>query len=128
MGVRIMQQSITAGNNFDGTAPPGSLTHVKDMDVYAAAATGGLFDFALTEPMLVYQIELVLGGQSAWTLKLTDIDNIDIVVWTGTTENSFITTAADRILIHEGQKLKLTTTGASGALRARIAVGTVDRR
>ena len=126
MGVRTIQQAITAGNDFDGSAPAGSVVRGSDIEAYPAAATGGLFDFGNANPLEVFQISIRLGGQTTWTLSVVDIDAVETVAWSGTTEASFVTLAGDRFLLLEGQTLKLVTSGASTAMRARISAQTLD--
>jgi len=122
MNARTIQQAITATNQFDGTAPAGAVTRANDIEAYPAAAAGGLFDFALANPAELVQVQIVLGGQTTWSLALVDVDATEVVLFSGTTEASFVTTAADRIILLEGQTLALVTTGATTAMRARISV------
>lgn len=123
MGVAIIQQEITAGNDFDGTLPSTDPTQESDYQKkFPEDTAGGLFDFELDNPAEIFSIELQLGGQSSWQIVKRDIDGDDTVIWSGSTETSFITLASDRILITEGELLLLTTTGATAQLKAKIAV------
>jgi len=122
MNVKTIQQQITAGNDFDGTAPAGTPTRDKDIEAYPPEAAGGLFDFLLKNPAEIASIELILVGQSSWSISKKDVDGAELVLWTGTTETSFITIDSDRMVITEEQLLLVRTTGATGALKARISV------
>lgn len=125
MGALVIQQQISAGNQFDGQAP--STTPARGNDLwkdYPEDSQGGLFDFELEDPALIVNVTLKLDGNtSAWSLNLVDVDGDEVTLFSGTNETSFVTTYGDRVLITQGQKLKLTTTGATGALKARVAVG-----
>lgn len=124
MGVLVFEQSVNTGNNFDGTTPPGSPVPGSDIvKKFPIADTGGLFDFGITNPHWVSSIQLILGGQSTWTLSIVDEDDDEVVIWTGATETSFVALESDRVLILEGQTLKLVTTGTPNVnLKARIAL------
>lgn len=120
MSFRTIQQGITAGNDFDGTAPAGSPTFANDIEAIAAEAAGGLFDFENSNPVEVRQVSILLGGQISWSLVLVDVDDNEFPFLSGTTEASVLDLS--KLILLEGQKLKLTTTGASTAMTARITI------
>lgn len=126
MGVFIIQQQISAGNDFDGTLPAGVPAYDKDIKRFPSGTAGGLFDFEITGPHEIFSIELILGGQSAWSISKEDSDGDEIVLWAGTSEASFVTLLEDRIQITEEETLLVRTTGASAALKCRIAVKKID--
>jgi hypothetical protein len=124
MGIRIIQQTITAGSNFDGLIPTTTPIHGHDIEKeYPTDVHGGLFEFDLTQPAVVYAIEIKFGGQSAWAIHKKDHNGDEFLLYSGTTEAFLATLAKDRTLITEGQKLLLRTTGASTKMIARVAVG-----
>lgn len=124
MGVLVFEQSVNSSHNWNGTAPPG--TPVPGSDIvkkYPIADTGGLFDFEITSPHWISSIQLVLGGQTTWTLSILDEDGAEVVVWSGTTETSFVALESDRALLLEDQTLKLVSTGTPSVnMKARIAL------
>ena len=122
MSVTIIQQSITAGGNFDGTLPAGTPTLNKDIKRFPAAATGGLFDFELKDPHVIRSIEIILGGQNSWTVHKKDSDGDELLSWAGTTETDFITIDEDRMSIYEGELLLVRTVGALTAMKCRVAL------
>jgi hypothetical protein len=124
MGVLVYEQSVNSGHNFDGSAPPGDPVPGSDIvKKFPIADTGGLFDFGITSPHWIASIQLILGGQTTWTLSIVDEDSAEVVVWAGTTESSFVALESDRSLILEGQTLKLVTTGTTtNDVKARIAL------
>lgn len=124
MGVLVHEQSINLGHNFDGTTPPGNPAPGSDIvKKYPIADTGGLFDFEITSPHWISSIQLILGGQTDWTLSIVDEDGAEVVIWAGTNESSFVALESDRALILEGQALKLVTTGTpTNDIKARIAL------
>lgn len=123
MSIRTIEQRVSAGNQFDGTAPTGDPVRGDDLEQYPEEAAGGLFDFGLENPAEINHIELKLGGQTSWSISKRDKDDVDMVLWAGTTETAFATLAEDRMPILEGQKLVLVTTGATAAMKARVSVG-----
>lgn len=124
MGVLVYEQSINSGQNFDGTLP--STTPAPGSDIvkkWPIDDTGGLFDFGLTSPHWISSIQLIMGGQDTWTLSIVDEDGAELLVWDGTTEASFIALETDRVLILEGQSIKLISLGTTIVdMKARIAL------
>lgn len=116
-------QQFAAGGTADGTLPPNGTavdtTTSRYHEIYAAAATGGLFDFQLNKVATVVGFEAVLGGQTAWTLSLTDgiTDSVanDVVLASGTTETSIVLSEQVKAYLLPNQKLRLKTTGTVGA-------------
>jgi hypothetical protein len=123
MAIRTIEQKITAAAQFTGAAPVGVAVKGDDLESYPAGAAGGLFDFANTDPIQVKQIAIKFGGQSSWALTLVDKDAVEVPLLAGTTETGLVTTTCNAYVL-QGQKLKLVTTGATAAMRARISVDT----
>lgn len=121
MGFRTIEQKITAANQFTGAAPAGTAAMGNDMESFPAGTVGGLFDFANADPARVAQIAIKFGGQSSWALTLVDKDAVEVPLLNGTTETGLVTTTCNPLVL-QGQKLKLVTTGATTAMRARITV------
>ena len=119
-----MEQRITAGGGFDGTLPPGAIARKDSIEAYPPAATGGLFDLELKEPVFVRTVELKLGGQSLWTVHKRDKLGDEILVICGTNETDFITTVAESFILTAKQTLVVRTTGATAALICRVSVQT----
>jgi hypothetical protein len=122
MGVAIIQQKISAGGNFDGTLPPGTPVLDKDINRFPVAATGGLFEFNITGPHVIRSVELHLANQTVWSIAKKDSDGDEIVLWSGTVETSFVTISEDFMLLYEEEQLLLRTTGATTAMKCRIAI------
>ncbi len=121
--MRAFQQIVSAGNNFDGT-DPGTTPVVNSAfeKSWPIATHGGLFDFAQRGPVLV-DVQLILGGQSTWSLSLVHSTGAELVLWSGTNETSFATLESDRTLMLAGQTLKFRTTGTTGVdCRVGIAI------
>jgi hypothetical protein len=117
-----MEQSITAGSDFDGTAPSGVVVAKSGIEAYPAGTVGGLFNFGLTQPASVRSVELKLGGQSAWTVHKKDLGGRELLVFAGDAEGSFFSTEADSFVMTDGQLIVVRTTGATGALFARVSI------
>lgn len=123
MALRTIEQKIAAASQFTGVAALGAVTREYDMERYPEGTVGGLFDFVNPNPIQVKQIFIKLGGQSAWSLKLVDVDAVETEILAGTTETFVANQTLNQILL-QGQKLKLTTTGATTAMVARVTATT----
>jgi len=123
MALRTIEQKITAGSQFTGAAPAGTVTRELDMERYPTGTVGGLIDFANPNPIQVKQIFIKLGGQSSWTLQMVDTDAVATTVLSGTTETFVANTTLNLILL-QGQKLKLVTVAATTAMVARVTATT----
>jgi hypothetical protein len=127
MGYRTEMQSISAGNQFDGTAPSGTPTVDNDKKSYPEAAAGGLFDFGHSTPQHVVGIELYADGASdldcsAWSVKKVTAEADEFVVFSGTTEEEFVMRRESRFLLRENEKIKVETTGASVAMHCMVSI------
>lgn len=121
MGFRTIQHKILATNQFAGAAPGGALARENDMEAYAANAAGGLFDFANTDPVEPKFFAFHGGGQASWALVLVDADSLEYPLLSGTNETA-VFERLDHLVLLQGQKLKLTTVGATLAMTARITI------
>lgn len=121
MPARTVQQSISATDQFDGTAPTGTAVFGNDMEAFPEEDVGGLFDFANKDPIQILQIAIKFGGQTSWSLVLVDIDAVEITIAAGTTETQ-LWDVTSRFVILQGQKLKLVTASATTAMVARISI------
>lgn len=119
MGYRTIEQKISATADFDGAAPVGAATYANDMESYPEGVAGGLFSFDNDGPIEIRQFFITLGGQTDWTLSVVDADAAETVVESGTTETYFAKLNWQLILL-SGQKLKLETTAAATAMKARV--------
>jgi hypothetical protein len=124
LGLRTVEQRITAGGAFDGTVPPGTIVRKDSIEAYPPAATGGLFDLDLKEPVFVRTVELKLGGQSLWTVHKRDTFGDEILIICGTNETDFVSTQCESFVMTAKQKLVVRTTGATAALICRVSVQT----
>lgn len=124
LGLRTMEQRVTAGGQFDGTAPVGAITRKNSIEYFPPGPTGGLFDLELKEPVFVRSVELKLGGQSLWTVHKRDFQGDEILVICGTNETDFISTQCESFILTAKQVLVVRTTGATAALICRVSVQT----
>lgn len=132
MGLRTIEQRITATEDFTGVAPTGVFTSANGMERYSnltsapANAVGGLFDFEQDHAIELKQVFFKLGGQTTWTLKLVTPEAVEITLASGTNETFYHSRALDLIMM-PGDKLKIETANATAALIARITVATKIR-
>lgn len=119
--MRVFQQIVSSGNNFDGTDP--GTTPVANSAFeksWPVATHGGLFDFLQRGPVLV-DVQLILGGQTTWSLSLVHATGAELVLWSGTNETSFATLESDRTTMVAGQTLKFRTTGTTN-VNCRVVI------
>ena len=121
-GLRTIQQTLTAGNDFTGVLPTTEVTSALGVEAYGEDAVGGMIDFNLGAPASVRSVELILGGQTFWTVHKQDVDGDEILILCGETEASFLTTEGDSFVMTDGQRLIIRTTGATGRLKARVSI------
>lgn len=120
MGFRTIEHKITAGQQFTGAAPAGAHSVVDGVETFAASNAGGLFDFGQGSGGIeIKQVFIKLGAQASWSLSVIDSDATATVVESGTNEATFAKINWGLILF-KGEKLKLVTVGASGAMKARV--------
>ena len=118
---------IIAAQQLTGALPDKDFDDDHGVRGFLAGSAGGLFelrphtsleDFDLnSRRRTIKQVSLKLGGQSAWSIAITD-GTTDTVVLSGTTEVNIVLT--DEIKLSHDEKLKITTTGATSALRAVV--------
>lgn len=114
----VMSATGGAGTaNFTGGFPSGALTTNGGVFVFAPSAEQGLLDpqaLGINNPLRVIRIELVMAGQSTWTLNLIDTNTATAstaALASGTTDTVKVIEGVD--FLFPGQKLQLVTTGAS---------------
>jgi hypothetical protein len=126
MGYRTHLQQIIASNQFDGTAPAGTATAANGKRTFAPEAAGGLFDLQLSEPAHLMGVQLYADGANdldatAWTISKVTVEGDEFVLFEGTTEDEFITTASQRMVMLPGEKIKVVTAGATVAMRCAVS-------
>jgi len=125
------KHSIDAGSQFDGQEPSTDPDLIKGVKTYSSDTQGGLFtlqpnrdsDGNYDDPddkgqvRIIRSLRVMFGGQSSWTLKITN--GTDDFTWlSGTTDTSLVVT--DNIELMPDEQLKLETTGASSAMFALV--------
>lgn len=123
-GLRIIEQKVTAGNDFTGDNPGTVLSRSDHLEHYPESTVGGLFlpDPELSEPLLLRSIELKLGGQTAWTVHKRDRDGDELLIICGTDETDFVTTVGESVVLSKKQALVVRSTGATAKLICRITL------
>jgi len=135
--IKVIVQRLNIGQVWDGTLPTttpvyptdavGASTGPEATIEYPADDTGGMFDLVgdrnrykklLGVPdrhqesfQRIRQIAMVLGGQSVWTLSLTDGDDT-IDIYSGTNETNVFYSDLN-IVVEPGWYLSLTSTDNS---------------
>ena len=119
-GIIGFEQRILAGSDFNGVAPTGTRKIERGFRYWEAADHGGLFEFDIDEPYLLFNIELKLGGQDTWTIHKKDTAGLELLLWRGTTESDFYTLEEEAVPISIGQKIIVRTDRATTAMVARV--------
>ena len=123
LGLRTIEQKLTAGNDWTGVLPTTTLFRADNLEIYPEDVQGGLFCLPSgCPPMLIRSVELKLGGQSIWTVHKRDRDGDEILIMCGEGDTDFISTEQDTFPLTAGQCLVLRTTGATGKLIARVSM------
>jgi len=127
MSYLTTMQQISAGNQFDGTAPTGSRTGANGKFTFPEEAAGGLFDVGPTEPGHLIGVQLYAAGAAAlgassWSVTKVTAEGDEVSLFSGTTETQFVSTSADRVPLLPGEKIKVVTAGATAALRCMVMV------
>jgi len=117
-----MEQRMAAGSDFDGLLPTTEVVFGDSLEAFPEDIQGGEIDLGLQDPVFVRSVELVLGGQSAWTVHKRDKDGKELLILCGTDETDFLTTEQDSFIMTAKQKLIVRTTGASGSMLCRVHV------
>ena len=133
LSISGIQHQVTAGAQFTGELPTVSspahvVTFANALNKFVADIKGGLFDFEQEEPLRVMQYHFDLGSSIAYVLTVETYDATGTVI---AGESMQLLSATARIVVGtpnwalgKNQKLKLTTSGASAAMIARIHVVT----
>lgn len=125
-GLRTMEQSIAAGNDFNGAAPTTDKAIANGIEKFPEDTVGGLFDFELDAPVSVRSVELFLTGtQKSWSIHKRDVEGRELLVVAGEKEEFFLTTEADSFVLTDKQFLVVRTDSSTGAMFARVSVQAV---
>ena len=129
-------QRIASGEDFTGTAAGLStadfvpvfdretgIIHYKDTvdGVVLEGDRGGLFTFGHQTPIEITQVLADFGASIAWALSIVTADGFTIPV-EGDTARYVHYTPPSRLLLHPGDRLKVTTAAGSAAMWLRISV------
>jgi hypothetical protein len=112
-----ISHEIQAGSQFTGAAPSTAYSDAEGVRWFAADTVGGLFDLGDLYHMIIKRVHIQLGGQSSWTLSMTDGVR-SIVVAEGTAETHV--DEVDLAIVPKGWNLKLVTAGATQAMQAIV--------
>ncbi len=116
-----IRQSIEAGSQFDGQAPLTSPDLAGQIETFPESTQGGLFVFGHTEVIVIVQVEAKLADATDWTLSKVQEDSTEIPWQVRTAAGDLVIAGEDSYLrLLPGQKLKLVTSGATGAMSAVV--------
>lgn len=118
-----IEQRISAGNQFDGSAPASAGTDDTSTGIrtFAAASAGGLFTYDVDQ-LWVYEVRRISGD-------FADATSVSISIVNTAGDEVFIYDAAgvggdvlitDRIQVAPDEKIKVVTAGATAEMVVRV--------
>jgi len=117
-----IQQRITAGNDFDGTAPVAAgLTFANGTNKFAAGATGGLFNFEQDRPICLLQYLLDFGSPVDYTINIVTLDSPDETLLIEEANAQRVVVSPQMLLLAPGQALQVVTQGGTAAMLGRVS-------
>jgi hypothetical protein len=126
LSIRGERQTILRGSNWDGKSSIGNLSNINGILTYSPGTSGGLFKCssridespaARNEYRTITRLSLKFGGQSSWSLSLSD-GTVDVIIRSGTNEKDLV--LLDRIEIAPYEFIKLVSAGASQEMTATL--------
>lgn len=120
-----IRQHITAGSNWTGVIPTTVRAWANWIFSYPTDTVGGLFRpynlalYGSSQAMKLVGFEFMGGAQATWSLSLVDADSKVQVLYSGTTDTSFVSTESSAVVLQIGEELRLVSAGASGAMLAK---------
>lgn len=121
----VIEQRITAGNDFDGTAPGTDSTTAGGIRKFDAADQGGLFEFDFAPNNCLWVVQRLLlkldPVGTTFSLKVKNSAGEEVVVASGAGTDIYRGPIDFGGLVLAGdEQLLLTTGSATGVLLARI--------
>lgn len=120
----IIEQRISAGNDWDGTAP--TIDPVfetpKGVKTFPEAAAGGEFEFDFTSFFLmeVQQISVGFGGVGTKSIVIRRSSGPDIPIFVSTDPLEVDVLITDKIQLARDEKVVILSSGAAAAMYARV--------
>jgi hypothetical protein len=126
MAQKQIVHRVSAGNNFNGATPSGPPVQAGNKDTFPLQAGGGKFDIGGAN-VKAEGLILALDGVAEWKLELIDASD-ELIREIGRTpdddEGDPVTTLTSSITcgidVAAGEKLKLTTTNATGEITSEL--------
>jgi hypothetical protein len=112
----MMRQSTVAGVNLDGLAPVGASVVTNRREVFAASAHGGRFELNPDYSHVVWQIRLVAGTATGYTVSVLNEAGDEFVYLTATGIVGGVSVVLSNLRLHlcGGDILRVVTTGIGG--------------
>ena len=125
LGPHTIIQSVSAGNQFDGTEPATTAVTTKRVKTYPEDDAGGLFEFDQLTGNRIGEVQRValrldLGAGDSWTLSVVHADDSETLWVAGDDDTDVVIT--DKLQLTAGEALKLVTTGGAAAMRADVTL------
>lgn len=120
-----VEQTITAGSDWDGTEPTTTPVVADGVKTYPTHTAGGLFEFAFSDNCTLWEVQRIwvdFNGVATKSILIRreGTPDVDIPIFESTlaSEEKYLNT--DKIIIARGEKLIITSSGAATAMVARV--------
>jgi len=117
-----IQQEITAGSDWDGTAPTTTPVVADGVKSFPTDTQGGLFEFGYDAGFMLWQIERIavdFGGVAVKGIYIRK-GAVDIPIYESTLITEIKILVTDKILLAADEQLVITSSGAAAAMYARV--------
>ena len=118
-----IQQEITAGNDWDGTAPATTAVTADGVKAYPTDTKGGLFEFDYSTGFFLWKVERIVvdfNGVAAKGIYIRKTGVPDIPIWESTLASEEKLLITDEILLQADESLVIVSTSAANAMYARV--------
>lgn len=118
----VIEQRISAGNDWDGTAPSTEPVFTKGIKAFPEDDHGGLFEYDFTSFFLmeIQQINVYFNGVAAKSVSIRRESGPDILIFESTDPAETNILITDKFQLASDEKLVITSNGAATEMYARV--------
>lgn len=119
----VIEQRISAGNNWDGSAPGTTPNYdTPGVKAFPEDDAGGLFEFDFSSFFLmeIQQINVDFGGVGTKSISIRRPSGPDVPVFSSTDPLEVTVLITDKFQLASDEKLVIVSVGAIAAMYARV--------
>ena len=119
----VIEQRITAGNDWDGSAPSTEADFTtKGVKVFPEDAQGGLFEWDFTSFFLmeIQQINVDFNGVGTKSIVIRRASGPDVLIFSSTDPLETNILITDKFQLASDENIVILSTGAANAMYARV--------